>query len=346
MNSIEKIRIIQDDVIDLKAIIRLCWSRRKLIIGIASAATFVSVIIALVLTPLYKSTLTVYPSVSTSGSALNQLQGLAANFGFSMGGAETLFSIEDIVRSRRLRHLLLDQEWRSKDFDELIQLTTYWEINDTTGVSFNPIVWMKGWLSEEDTGGQAKAAKWREDALEILAERIKVREGKSGLVVINVWMEEPQLASDVVNYIYEAIHDYTVNEHITQARIAREFTEQRKDEVKANLTSAEDALMNFRDVNRGIVDSPKLETILGRLAREVEIQQQVYITLQQQYEVARIEEVKETPAVIILDRGEPAVEKDKPSRRKIVIFGTILGGMIGMGIVIGREVIFELRDQA
>ena len=42
------------------------------------------------------------------------------------------------------------------------------------------------------------------------------------------------------------------------------------------------------------------------------IKTQVYITLQQQYELTRIEEVKETPSVIILDNGKPAAEKEKP----------------------------------
>ena len=63
--------------------------------------------------------------------------------------------------------------------------------------------------------------------------------------------------------------------------------------------------------------------------REVEIQTQVYITLQQQYELARIEEVKETPSVVILDNGIPASQKDKPKRKLIVILASILGLITG-----------------
>jgi len=53
--------------------------------------------------------------------------------------------------------------------------------------------------------------------------------------------------------------------------------------------------------------------------------------LQQQYELARIDEVKETPSVIILDGGRPAVERSKPQRKLIVITSMLLGGIVAMG---------------
>ena len=63
----------------------------------------------------------------------------------------------------------------------------------------------------------------------------------------------------------------------------------------------------------------QLQLELERLMRDVEIQTQVFITLQQQYELARIEEVKETPSVVTLDLGKPAIRKEKPKRILLVI---------------------------
>jgi len=90
----------------------------------------------------------------------------------------------------------------------------------------------------------------------------------------------------------------------------------------------------FRERNRNIQQSPQLQLELGRLMREVEIKTQVYITLQQQYELARIEEVKETPSVVILDEGKVAVQKDKPKRKLIVIFAMLLGGMFALSVTL------------
>ena len=104
--------------------------------------------------------------------------------------------------------------------------------------------------------------------------------------------------------------------------------------MKEQLTESEDALKVFRERNRSIVGSPQLQLEIERLMREVEIQTQVYITLQQQYELARINEVKETPSVVILDEGKPAVGKDKPKRKLIVIIAMLLGGMFALGVTL------------
>jgi len=64
--------------------------------------------------------------------------------------------------------------------------------------------------------------------------------------------------------------------------------------------------------------------------RDVEVNQQVYITLKQQYEIARIEEVKEAPVVNVLDEGREAVEKDWPRRNLRVIVTIILLSFISL----------------
>ena len=87
------------------------------------------------------------------------------------------------------------------------------------------------------------------------------------------------------------------------------------------------------------MESPQLQLEIERLMREVEIQTQIYITLHQQYELARIEEVKETPSVVILDEGKPAVEKDKPKRKLIVILALFLGLFFGNSYIFIRRLI-------
>ena len=175
--------------------------------------------------------------------------------------------------------------------------------------------------------------------MEALDERISVNEGKQGLITVDILMEEPAIAADMANTIYPAIVDFTVETHSKQARLNREFIEQRQIEVKEQLTESEDALKVFRERNRSIMESPQLQLEIERLMREVEIKTQVYITLQQQYELARIDEVKETPSVIILDKGKPAVEKDRPKRKLIVIIAMFLGGMFALGVTLLKRTI-------
>jgi len=334
----DKIQIIKDDEIDLRALFQVLWNDRKRIIQITAVVTLIGVLYALLATPLYKSTITMYPSGQESGGKVSQLQGMASTFGFDAGGGKPSFHIPDIVQSRRLKTELIYHEWNSEEFDKPVNLIHYWEIDNTTGISLNPINWIKA-LFASDTDSGDRTLKWEASALGKLDGRISVNGGKSGLITVEVLMEEPSIAADMANTMYPAIMDFTIETQSKQAKLNREFIEGRQVEVKEQLIEFEDVLKVFRERNRNIQQSPQLQLELGRLMREVEIKTQVYITLQQQYELARIEEVKETPSVVILDEGKVAVQKDKPKRKLIVIFAMLTGGMFALGItLLKREI--------
>lgn len=344
MKTNDKLQIISEDEINLRVLAQVLWRGRKLILYITGAITVLSVVCALLLTPLFMATITLYPSTQTGSSGLGQLQGIAASFGFNMGRAETAFHIPDIVESRRLHTMIMYNRWHSTEFTEPLDLVTYWEINDTTGFSLNPREWIRALLTP---GGKKRdlTAKWEDRGLRKLAKRISVKETRSGLVRVGVWMEEPRMAADIANYIYDAIVDYTVNVHNLQARLNREFIEKRRKEVKSELTHAEDVLKEFRDRNRRVSDSPELQLELERLMREVRIQTEVYITLQQQYELARIEEVKKTPSVVFLDEAQPPVKKDKPRRKKLVIMAMLLGLFVSPLAVVTRHILNQRSNR-
>ncbi len=138
-----KIQIIKDDEIDLRALFQVLWNDRKRIIQITAVVTLMGVFYALLATPLYKSTITMYPTGQESGGQLSQLQGMASTFGFDVGGGDPSFHIPDIVMSRRLKTKLIYHDWNSEEFDKPVNLIQYWEIDDTTGISLNPINWIK-----------------------------------------------------------------------------------------------------------------------------------------------------------------------------------------------------------
>ena len=331
-----KIQIIKDDEIVLRALFQVLWNDRKRIIQITAVITLIGVLYALLATPLYKSTITMYPSGQESGGQLSQLQGMASTFGINMGGGYPSFHIPDIVESRRLKTKLIYHEWNSEEFETPVNLIHYWKIDVTTGISLNPINWIKA-LFVSDEGSDYNTLKWETVALKVLNDRISVKEGKSGLITIDILMEEPEIAADMANTIYSAIMDFTVETHNKKARLNREFIEGRQVEVKEQLTEIEEALKVFRERNRSIMESPQLQLEMERLMRKVEIKTQVYITLQQQYELASIEEVKETPSALVLDEGTPAMGKDQPKRKRIVFLAMFLGGFLAGTISLVRQ---------
>jgi len=332
-----KIQIIKDDEIDLRALFQVLWNDRKRLIQITAVVTLIGVLYALLATPLYKSTISMYPSGNESGGQLSQLQGMASAFGFDMGGRAPSFNIPDIVQSRRIKTELIYHKWNSNKFDRPVNLIHYWEIDDSTGISLNPINWIKA-LFALDAGSDYRKLKWEISALEKLKDRISVNEGRSGLITIGILMEEPNMAADMANSLYSTIFDFTVEIHSKQAKLNREFIGGRQIEVKEQLTEIEEVLKVFRERNRSIMESPQLQLEIERLMREVQIKTQVYITLQQQYELARINEVKETPSVIIMDSAIPAIEKNKPNRKLIVFISVIIGLFSGIFYIIIRRI--------
>ena len=81
-------------------------------------------------------------------------------------------------------------------------------------------------------------------------------------------------------------------------------------------TGSEDYFLAFKDV-------PELGKRLSVLMREVKIQNEVYMLLQQQYFKERIQENRDLPTIEVLDEAVPPNTKDSPRTLSSTIFGMI-----------------------
>ena len=79
---------------------------------------------------------------------------------------------------------------------------------------------------------------------------------------------------------------------------------------------------NFMKTHPLSEEGPEEFTERARLMRNIEVNTQVYITLKQQFELNKIEELKERPVLNVLDTGDVATEKSKPLRTLIVLAST------------------------
>ena len=86
----------------------------------------------------------------------------------------------------------------------------------------------------------------------------------------------------------------------------------------------------------GFSEVPDLGLKLGRLIRDVEVQNKLYAFLTQQYEEAKIKEAKDTPTVQVLDYAILPQLKYKPSRARVCIIGFVLSTILSMYYVYFR----------
>lgn len=299
------------DEIDLLEVFLKIWNYKRFIILFTAVVAIGAIIYSLVQDPEYESSVKLYKKTGEDQSS-SRLQGLASQFG--MGGAVpsgTIYNIKDVVNSRRINRKILYKEWENEKFDEPVNLIEYWEVE-----------------------GDSQEEKFQK-ALKTINNRISVnRDEETQLITITVMMPEAQMAADVGNHLTTLVEEYVQNEEKSSTQQNLQHIEQRLETVKKELTKAEEELKRFRESNRVITESPQLQMEMGRLQRQVEIKQQVYLTLQKEREMAEIDLVKETPVINVLDEAMVPQERAKPKRKLIVIVGTFAGFFMSLLIVV------------
>ena len=304
------------DEIDLLEVFLKIWKYKRFIIIFTVIVAIGSIIYSLLQEPQYESEVSLYKKTSEGGSR-SRIQNIASQFG--MGGAVPTsgpqFSIEDLIKSRRINRKIIYKKWDNKKFQDSVNLIEYFEIEGET--------------SKEKFSSAYKSFK----------EKIEFsRDEESQLVTITVMMPEAQLAADIGNYLTRLIENYVQNEQKTSTRQNLEYIEKRLETVRKELRQAEEALRRFQESNRGWEQSPQLTMEHGRLQRQVNVKQQVYLTLQQEREMAEIELVKETPVINVLDEAVAPEFPSKPKKKLIVIVGTFAGFFVSLLIVVLRYV--------
>ena len=150
-------------------------------------------------------------------------------------------------------------------------------------------------------------------------------------------MQDPTLASNIANYIANYVKDFISYEQHREAQRNRKFVEDQKSDAKIQFELSEELLTSFRKKHPIPRDTPELQMQRSRLESGIEENRAVYITIRQQYEIAKIEEAKEKLLINILDIAEPAIKKDKPKRTLIVLLSLFGGFMISIPIALFRD---------
>lgn len=90
---------------------------------------------------------------------------------------------------------------------------------------------------------------------------------------------------------------------------------------------------------------PEVSLKYFRLLRDVKVQEAIYELMAQQYEQAKIMELKDTPTVQLLDRANPPERRSFPERKKIVFVVFVLSFFIGVGHAFALEYFAAMKQQ-
>lgn len=174
------------------------------------------------------------------------------------------------------------------------------------------------------------AALRRERAVDYLARRLALSSSpKTGVVRLSVSLPDSALVRPVVGRFIDLADRFNMERRQTQARAERVFVERRLEEAGGRLREAEGRLQSFLQENRDY-RAPALQVEHGRLEREVMRAQQTLSTLQSAFEQARIEEVRNTPVISVLEPPDEPIRPD-PRHTLAKIF---VGALLGLGVTL------------
>lgn len=294
------------------AALQLFLHHVKFIAAMSALAMLVGAVVTFLSTPQYTAKVSILPATPANGLSqlgMAQFASVASNLGFGTGAGGVAVAFPDILRSRQVRERVL---WRkyTTERDGLVLLEDY--------------------LTDANLKGSMQTAK----ALRELEIRMRVSMDKlSGVLQLMVTMPEAKLSAQVAAAFVDELVQVEAGLHQQTAQRNRQFIELRLAETTQALQEAESKLTHFREHNLRIGNDPQLQLQGERLLREVEIQKQVYLTLTQQHEIAKIDETHSGAGIQVIDPAKEPFSKSSPILLKNLVLGAFFG-CVGAGVLV------------
>lgn len=182
------------------------------------------------------------------------------------------------------------------------------------------------------------------DELDRAESDLKAFKDSTGVVLIS---EQAQASISTASEIFARIAELEV----ARERVSQFATEKSPEmiDIGRQIAALERKLesMGFRGAGTEDADettlfprfseAPEVELSLARLMRDVEIKRAVYGVLSEQYEQARIQEMKDMPTIQVLDWGRVPTERSRPRRKVIVLITAVSAFFLSSLLAVIRQ---------
>jgi uncharacterized protein involved in exopolysaccharide biosynthesis len=266
--------------------------RWRLIVATIVAMFVVAVLAVIFIPPVYRTQVS-FVANTTSGSRLptsalsgaGPLAGLAAQLGVAGGSdpSESPNFYVELIQSRELLTRLLESKFR-----------------DPRGASPRDSARLIDILRLRGSDPQRRLEKG-------IKKMGKAINGTFDLTTSLVWLDVdaqwPELSSAIANRTIDLVSSFNREQRVTRVRSKRIFLEDRVAKARADLDAAEDKLRLFNEQNRSWRSAPALVFDEQHLEREMSRTAELYLQLQQQYEMTLLDEVNDAARITVVDAG-------------------------------------------
>jgi tyrosine-protein kinase Etk/Wzc len=311
--------------------------RKRPIAAFVLAVAALSVVVALLLPNWYRAQSTVLPPTEGNDS-FGIMAGLIQGAALSKVGMTTTSTASEIyaeiLRSRTLQEDLvrvfhLDRLYKRKGMDLTLK-----ELGRHVKVAIGGSGLLVVQVEDRDARRAADMANQLVDRLdkfnrETLNTRAKRTREFLGVRVADV--QTRLRAAEAALTTYEQTHGVVADASSVggvASIIAQKLNLQVRREYVSSYAASGSAAVRSIDAeiaayDRELARLPGLKNEGARLALDAEIQRRVFTMLTGQYEDARVQEMRDTPTITVLDRARPPELKARPKRAVIVLASTM-----------------------
>lgn len=305
----------------------LLLRRRRLLIGMPLAVAFAAVAFSLIMGKEFTAESRLLPEQETELPA--DIAGIAAQFGVAMGAGGQTESVDFYAELLGSNELLRQ-----------VAVTRY-----EVPLPDRPDTLRGDLIDLYDVDGDDRTAQLMA-LIGQLRERDIVAEPHhaSNLVVLRTSAPWPALAEAINRRMLELVNAFNLQRRQARAAHEEEFLQERVAAAERDLRAAESELQRFMLANRRYSESPETAFEYGRLQRRVDFLQQIHLGLAQGLEQARVESIRNTPVITVVDPPEGTSLQTAPMLLLNLVLGLLLGGALALTLVIGGEMLRRARE--
>lgn len=333
-----------ENEIDLIELAKHIWDNRSTIYKFTAVGVVLGLAVALLSPKEYKSGATLMPEVqSTESGASRLLQQYGGLLG--MGGSADLGSsgmippqlYPQIVQSLPFQLELLNTEVEFPDFqtkatvynffDEVYTPSVFsYAMEYTVGLPGKVI----GLFKEEvpktalpqgfETDSVISVTKDQMAIIDNMRERVSVSlNEETGVINLSVTMPDPKASAEVAQTSIGLMKEYLINYRTRKAEQDLMFAREQLEMAKKEFEEAQNRWAEFRDSNINL-STARAETQLQRLQSEYDLAFNVYNTLAQQVEQAKLKVQEQTPVVSVLQPVQVPVDDETSGLQVMIVY--------------------------
>ena len=337
------------DTIDLVALAKTVWDKRKTVYKVVGIFFVIGLLIAFLSPVEYQTQATLMPELPSSGGG-SGAAGLLQKYGGLLGiNSSTLGSSDqsainpvlypNIIQSTPFMLELMSQKVHSAKYDTTLTVFTYFNEVYTPSVFSYLLKYTIGLPGQvkklfsgkkitavqDTTGGVIHLSNDQKDVIKKLSNRLSASvDEQSGIITISSEMPEAEMSAILAQKMIVLLKNYVTDYRTQKATQDYDFIKGQYEQAKVRFQKAQDTLAKFQDQNLNLATAQS-QTQLKRLQDEYNLAYNVYNGLAQQLEQARIQVQQNTPVFKVLEPATVPINKEKPKRILIILVAMVFG---------------------